>query len=139
MKMFCFPLSHDFLPFGPSLLGQLGLANGCPFILSLLMHLRVPCRLSKVWISTVNSVRLMLIQHLKMPKRKQCDTDNEPILEKKQLQQYQKEYPDQRIFIIFIIHFQIFIIKGKNEEGSAFCTVCNFEFTIKYSGLNDIT
>ena len=28
---------------------------------------------------------------------------------------------------------------GKNNEGSAFCTVCNSEFSIKYGGLNDIT
>ena len=64
-----------------------------------------------------------------MPKRKQCDTDSEPISEKKRLQQFRKEYTDQFSFII----------KGKNDEGSAFCTVCNSEFSIKYGGLNDIT
>ena len=64
-----------------------------------------------------------------MPKRKQCDTDSEPIPEKKRLQQFRKEYTDQFSFII----------KGKNDEGSAFFTVCNSEFSIKYGGLNDIT
>ena len=63
-----------------------------------------------------------------MPKRKQCDTDSKPIPEKKRLQQFWKECTDQFSFII----------KGKNE-GNAFCTVCNPEFSIKYGGLNDIT
>ena len=53
--------------------------------------------------------------------------DSEPIPARKQLQQFWKEYTDQFPFII----------KGKNEERSAFCTVCNSELSIKYIGLND--
>ena len=93
------------------------------------MRLTVPCRLCKVWISTDNSVKLILIQDLKISKQKQCDTDSKQIPEKKQLQQFRKEYTDQFSFII----------KGKNKDVSAFCTVCNSEFSIKIGGLNDIT
>ena len=64
-----------------------------------------------------------------MPKRKQCGASGGETIppKKKQLQQFCKEYTEQFPFII----------QGKNDEGSAFCTVCNSEFPIKNGGLND--
>ena len=64
-----------------------------------------------------------------MPKRKQCGASGgETNPQKKRLQQFRKEYTEQFPFII----------QGKNDDGSAFCTVCNSEFSIKYGGLNDV-
>ena len=64
-----------------------------------------------------------------MPKRKQCGASGgETVPQKKRLQQFCKEYMEQFPFII----------QGKNGDGSAFCTVCDSEFSIKYGDLNKV-
>ena len=62
-----------------------------------------------------------------MPKRSQ--SLGESSTPKKRMQHFRSEYSEQFPFII----------QGKNDDGSAFCKVCNCEFSIKYGGLNDIT
>ena len=66
----------------------------------------------------MNSVRLISIQDLKMAKLKECDTDSEPIPEKKLLQQFRKEYTDQLSFIKE---------RMKREVLSAQCVITNFQ------------